>query len=163
MWVCFKCDSCYVVGMDTPVNRFTITDAAKRFNVSRATLLRRAKAETLKRNNDGTFDINVLIDAGYMKRDSDVSNTPHDAHETSHGTPQVEVFKDVIDSLQKQLETSQDEKAQLLKQLDQAQALLLQEQQNIQRLLTAGTPAPRKGFRDKLRQWWEGIQQTPEG
>ena len=41
--------------------------------------------------------------------------------------------------------------------------LLAQEQQNIQRLLSAGTPAPRKGFRDKIRQWWEGIQQTTEG
>ncbi len=55
------------------------------------------------------------------------------------------------------------EKGQLLRQLDQAQALLLQEQQNIQRLLTAGAPTSRRGFRDKIREWWEGIQQTPEG
>ncbi len=41
--------------------------------------------------------------------------------------------------------------------------LLAQEQQNVQRLLSAGTLTPLRGFRDKIREWWEGIQQTPEG
>ena len=149
--------------MDTSDERLTITDAAKRFNVSRATLLRRAKAGTLKRNDDGTFNESDLLSAGYMIRSTDTPDAPHDTYEALQDAPQVEILKDVIDSLQKQLETSQDEKSQLLKQLDQAQMLLLQEQQNIQRLLSAGTPTPRRGFRDKLRQWWEGIQQTPEG
>ncbi len=140
-----------------------ITDAAKRFNVSRATLLRRAKSGTLRRNGDGSFDVQKLIDAGYVRRDSDVSDAPHDTHEASQVTSQVETLKGVIDALQKQLEASQDEKGQLLRQLDQAQALLLQEQQNIQRLLTSGTPAARRGFRYRLKEWWEEIQQTPEG
>ena len=128
----------------------TITDAARRFNVSRATLLRRVKAGTLIRNNDGTFDVNVLLNAGYVQRDSGVSDTPHDAS-------QDEPLKGVIDLLKKQLEASQDEKAQLLKQLDQAQALLLNEQQNIQRLLTAGQPQ-RPGLRDRLRRFWQGTE-----
>jgi len=137
----------------------TITDAAKRFSVSRATLLRRTKSGVLKRNGDGSFDVKTLIDAGYVQRISDVSDAPYDTHEAS----QVETLKDVIGTLQKQLEASQDEKGQLLRQLDQAQALLLQEQQNIQRLLTSGTPAARRGFRDRLKEWWQGVQQTLEG
>jgi len=135
----------------------SITDAARRFKVSRATLLRRVKVGTLARNNDGTFNVNVLLDAGYVQRDSDASETPHNAHETPHDASQDESFKGVIDLLQKQLEVSQEEKAQLLKQLDQAQALLLNEQQNIQRLLTAGQPQ-RPGLRDRLRRFWRGSE-----
>ena len=127
----------------------TITDAARRFNISRATLLRRVKSGALKRNDDGTFNVNVMLDAGYVQRDSDAPETPHDAS-------QDESFKGVIDLLQKQLEVSQEEKAQLLKQLDQAQALLLNEQQNIQRLLTAGQPQ-RPGLRSRLRRFWRAV------
>jgi len=131
----------------TPLN---ITDAAMRFNVSRSTLLRRVKAGTLKRNNDSTFNVNMLLDAGYVQRDSDVSDAPHDAS-------QDESLKGFIDLLKKQLEASQDEKAQLLKQLDQAQALLLNEQQNMQRLLSAGQPQ-HLGLRDRLRRFWRGTE-----
>ncbi len=141
----------------------TITEAAKRFNVSRATLLSRATYGAVKRNDDGSFDVQELVNTGYVQRDSSVLDAPRDTREASQNASQVETLKGVIGTLQKQLEASQDEKGQLLRQLDQAQALLLQEQQNMQRMLTAGTPIPRKGFRDKIRQWWEGIQQTTEG
>jgi len=128
--------------MDTQINQLTITDAAKRFNVSRATLLRRAKSGAIKRNKDGTFDSDVLKNAGYMQRDSNVSDAPHEAREASQGTLQAEVLKSVIDALQKQLETSQNEKAQLLKQLDQSQQLILNAQQSIKLLAAAQLQGP---------------------
>ncbi len=145
---------------DTP--SLTITEAAQTYKVSRATLLRRHKADTLPRNDDGTFNVSDLEAAGYMRRDTDASLAPQDASDTSQDTSQVETLKGVIDTLQKQLEASSEEKMQLLRQLDQAQALLLQEQQNIQRLLPPAGESQeeagrdRRGVRDKLRSWWQG-------
>ena len=64
-----------------------------------------------------------------------------------------------IATLQAQLDDAKQREQQMQGHIEQLTNIL----ENQQRLLSAGTPAPRKGFRDKLRQWWEGIQQTPEG
>ncbi len=150
--------------MNAPQNTppLTITEAAQTYKVSRATLLRRHKAGTLPRNDDGTFNAFSLEVAGYVRRDTDASLAPKDAFDTSQDSSQVETLKGVIATLQKQLEASSEEKMQLLRQLDQAQALLLQEQQNIQRLLPPAGESQeeasrdRRGVRDKLRSWWQG-------
>ena len=150
--------------MDAPrgTPSLTITEAAQTYKVSRATLLRRHKAGTLPRNDDGTFNALSLEWAGYVRRVTDASLTPQDTSDTLQDASQAETLKGVIDTLQKQLEASSEEKAQLLRQLDQAQALLLQEQQNVQRLLPPAGESrkeagrDRRGLRDKLRSWWQG-------
>ena len=117
----------------------------KRFNVSRTTLHRRVKQNRLKRNDNGTFGLDEIIRAGFTERS--------DTRET---TVKQSSVKKQLELLQKELDDSKTREERLM-------ILLAQEQQNMQRLLSAGTPTPRKGFRDKIRQWWEGIQQTPEG
>ena len=129
--------------MEHTVN-LTTAEVVKRFNVSRTTLHRRVKQNRLKRNDNGTFGLGEIIRAGFTER-SETRETP---------VKRTDVQKQ-LELLQKELDDSKMREERLM-------ILLAQEQQNMQRLLSAGTPTPRRGFRDKIRQWWEGIQQTPE-
>ena len=96
--------------------------------------------------------VQELVNTGYVQRDSSVSDAPRDTREALQDASQVETLKGVIETLQKQLEASSEEKSQLLRQLDQAQALLLNEQQAMQRLLPEAGPG-RRWVRGWFRSW----------
>ncbi len=145
--------------------RISIAEAVRKFDVSRSTILRRIKNGQLTRHPDGMLDTVDLTLFFKLRSSDNNSDTPPDISydtspdtlrhtaDTPSGAPHLQ---QVIDVLQQELDTARQEKERLM-------MLLAQEQQNMQRMLTAGTPAPRKGFRDKMREWWEGTQQTPEG
>jgi len=145
--------------------RISVAEAVRQFDVSRSTILRRIKNGRLTRHPDGMLDtVDLMLFFKFRSPDNN-TDTPSDispdtSTDTVRHTPDIPTdaphLQQVIDVLQQELDTARQEKERLM-------MLLAQEQQNIQRLLTAGTPAPRKGFRDKMRQWWQGTQQTPEG
>ena len=145
--------------------RISIAEAVRQFDVSRSTVLRRIKTGQLTRHPDGMIDTADLVLFFKLRSSDDNTDTSPDiSPDTSpdilrhaDDTPtDTSHQQQVIDILQKQLDDAQQEKERLM-------MLLAQEQQNVQRLLSVGRPAARRGFRDKIRQWWEGTQQTPEG
>ena len=132
---------------------------------SRSTILRRIKTGQLTRHPDSMLDTADLTLFFKLRSSDNNTDTPPDiSYDTSPDTLRHTIdtpsdaphLQQVIDVLQQELDNARQEKERLM-------MLLAQEQQNMQRMLTAVTPAPRKGFRDKIRQWWEGIQQTTEG
>ena len=161
--------------METPAqpSHITIVEATRLFDVSRATLERRIKSGILQRLEDKTISVDKL-DSLFSRRQpdvspdtsSDTSSTPSDVPDASSDvSPEMIHIQELVDTLRTELDASKDreqkaqeDKTQLLKQLDQAQALLLNEQQNIQRLLTAGQPR-REGIRDRLQRLWHGTSQ----
>ena len=170
------------------MDKLTLAEATRLFGVSRATLERRIKSGALKRSEDGTISVDEL-DSLFSRRQPDVSdNTSSDTSTISSDVSQENTYlRELAAALRTELDTSKDreqkaqeEKAQLLRQLDQAQVLLLQEQQNIKLLtegrsqeteqrerwmqeqierLTAQQNQPqRPGLRDRLRRFWRGSE-----
>ena len=144
--------------------RISIAEAVRQFDVSRSTILRRIKNGQLTRHPDGmldTVDLTLFFKVRSSDNNADTPPgiSPDTSTDTVRHTPDIPTdaphLQQVIDVLQQELDNARQEKERLM-------MLLAQEQQNIQRLLTAGTPAPRKGFKDRMREWWEGIQQGPE-
>jgi len=145
--------------------RISIAKAVRQFDVSRSTILRRIKTGQLTRHPDGMLDTaDLMLFFNFRSIDDNTDTSPDISPDTAPDTPRhidnapsdAPHLQQVVDILQKQLDDAQQDKERLM-------MLLAQEQQNVQRILTAGQPTPRKGFRDKIRQWWQEGQQTPEG
>ena len=148
--------------METPQEtRLSITAAAKTAGVARSTIHRAIKTGRLSRNPDGTIDIAELhrvyairsapADATTQSPTETIRDATVNATHEARLEQRVSDLERERDTLQQHLNNERDEKLRLLGVVESQQ-----------RLLTAGAPSPRRGFRDKIRQWWEGIQQTPE-
>ncbi len=146
--------------------RISIAETVRQFDVSRSTVLRRIKTGQLTRHPDGMLDTADLTLFFKLRSSGNNSGTspgissdtsPDTLRHTADTPTDAPHLQQVVNILQTQLDDARQEKERLM-------MLLAQEQQNVQRLLSAGTPAPapRRGFRDKIREWWEGTQQTPE-
>jgi len=117
----------------------TTAEVVKRFNVSRTTLHRRVKQNSLMRNDNGTFSLDEIVRSGFTERS--------ETRETTVKQPSVQKQ---LELLQKELDDSKEREGRLM-------ILLAQEQQNMQRLLSAGQPQ-RLGLRDRLRRFWRGSE-----
>jgi len=152
--------------MDTPQPpqaTFNISEAARLCSVDRTTLYRHIRSGKLSRLQDGTIALDELIRAGFTPHLQHDNATSDDDAMQQVATPGIDsgtvLQNELIATLQAQLDEARQREDNLQSHIKQLTNIL----ENQQRLLSAGTPIPRKGFRDKMRQWWEAIQQTTEG
>jgi len=158
----------------------TITQAAKVTGVSRVTLHRYVKAGKLSRSADGTFDPVELQRAGFTLRNTVADEQPpatvKQRHETLFATdeqdsatlpqppatPDTTYLFQLIDTLRDELASAKErervahDESRLEK--ERLMMLLAQEQQNMQRLLSAGQPS-RPGFWQRVGEWFSKATQ----
>ena len=125
----------------------------ERFKISQSQFFKRVARGDFHRREDGTFDVDNLVAGGLQEREVESEVEPEEPVETPpEMTIEVESLKREVERLEKEVEVSRereltwnerertwnDKEATLMRQLDQGQALLLNEQKNIQLLLPAG-------------------------
>jgi len=98
-------------------------EIVKRFKISSSQFFKRAKAGDFTKSEDGTYDVQELLDAGLRERS--------ESETESEETPLVETLKDQVDTLKGLLEVSQASEREL-------RVLLHREQDHIARLLPVG-------------------------
>ena len=146
----------------TESTRLTITEAARLAGVARSTLFRAVQRGRLSRLPDGTFDVAELQRAGYTLRtlpehtERERSQTHRDAPSESE---RVEALQAQLDDARQQIDDARSREARNLDTIDSLTRTVER-----QLLLEAGRdpvrPA-RRGFRDRLKEWWRGVHDPP--
>ena len=138
----------------------------ERFKISQSQFFKRVARGDFHRYEDGTFDVDNLVAGGLQERQVESEPEPEEPLEAPpEMTVAIESLTRENERLEKLLEQSRereltwnerertwnDKEATLMRQLDQGQALLLNEQKNIQLLLPAGRD--RSAWRRFTNRW----------
>ena len=144
-----------------PQTTFNMSAAARICGVDRTTLYRHIRNGKLSRLQDGTIAIDELIRAGFSLHLPHDSATHNDDAIQQVATPENDsgtvLQKDLIATLQTQLDDAREREKNLQAHINQLTDVL----ENQQRLLTAGQPSSRPGFWQWVGEWFNKVTQPP--